>query len=625
MPLKNPWDKIEEPFLKEAILSVLRRKTDIPIWDWMEEQGFSTEGNRFRISQTPFLKDPMEAYRNPMVITIVVTAPAQSAKTTLSEGCTSYGISEVGGNSIFYGPSDDDVKEFIETRMDKHYELLPRLNRMLHPDPSKSKRKLKIHKDRSWFSALSAFNRNKLQSRTAKRVHGDEPAQWIEGRIEESMKRTKRFDKTSAKRLFTSTPEQMFMPQKMGDEPTPTSFYEVFLSGTQKEWGITCPKCGTWSELGLSNFSWTSEVDDSTPKDDNGNWNLIDVKNNLRFICSNHDCGQSWKDTPKTRSLFGEIGSYKASNPDVANLGERYCESYHYTAFAVPWTGWFTIIRSFLRAQELQKRGNFIPLREVVRKELGEFWRDQDHAASTLLVTGGYSGEMDGDNRYWIADQWEDRGQSAQGIPFCFVSVDVQKDHFWVCCREWSSNGNSRLRLFGRVDTWQDIIEIEKMLEIPSSSVLVDSGWRRYGANQREHEVYRVCFQNGWIALKGDDRQSYPWPSKKKGEKNYRPFSMPDWRDGGQGTKSQGKRRSRRKFFMMFSNPTLKDHLHILKTGSSECSFGIGSNVPKDYLEQMEGEAKSPDTGRWEKVGENHAWDCETQGLIPAYMFGLFG
>ena len=270
--LKKQWAEWGPDFLAGAVLNVLKSQSDLEVWEWMDGQKFSTEGNRFKIDQTPYLREPMQAYRDPMVKTVVVIAPAQSGKTTMSEGCISYAISEMGGNLIFYGPTNDDTNEFMDTRMELHYKKLPRLSRLAHPEASKNKRQLKIHIDGSWFAALSGNNRKKLQSRTAKRVHGDEVASWPEGHAEEAKARTIRFDKTSSKHLFCSTPEEMYLPQKMGDsELSPTEFYALWLAGTQKEWGVTCPECGEWTPLGLANFEWSNE-DGEAPKDESGNW-----------------------------------------------------------------------------------------------------------------------------------------------------------------------------------------------------------------------------------------------------------------------------------------------------------------------------------------------------------------
>jgi len=117
------------PFMRDSLIEVTKRQPDIPVYEWMSQEGFSSGGNRFMIEKTPYLIEPFEAYKDNVVIGIVLACPAQSGKTVYSEGCLAYSSAVEKGDSLFYANSKKDVSDFFETRMSSHYQKLPSLRR----------------------------------------------------------------------------------------------------------------------------------------------------------------------------------------------------------------------------------------------------------------------------------------------------------------------------------------------------------------------------------------------------------------------------------------------------------------------------------------------------------------
>lgn len=605
-----------EPHSRLAVLEAVARKEDSDPAEWAEDQGFYIAGSRFRKDATWYLNEPFMALKDPKVISVTCISSVQSGKSVLAQIFAHWFSCERGGDILMYYQTLDDANDTFDTRYADQYKKIKRLKDIKSPDPHKTSKGKVIHKDGTSIYFLSGGNKKKRQARTAKVVICDEVAQYEYEALDEIKKRTTRFDKTSSKHLFVTTPERKFKEKRrIGDDPAPTPAYNEFISGTQEVAGYKCD-CGAWSEVSKKNFLWTDPETGKELKDENGIWDFLAVEKAIRFVCTG--CGEELYDNPTTRAKMKKGGEYKVMNPKALEVGGRIKRTFRWSIFCASWVPWFNPIKEFLLANEVAKKGDFEPLREVVRKNFAEFWEDMTYQSNRMLVSGDYEGKISEDYKnVWFADEWENTYKK-NGVAIRVLSVDVQSESFWFIVREADIHGNSRLRACGNVTGWADIEEWRQRLDITNKLVFVDSSWKGHGSIM--NEIYRECYDRQWTALKGEDRESYRW---KNGD--LRPFSELDYRDGGQGTKAQGKRGARR-FFRRFSNPALKDHLHLLMTGSTELYWGVASNVPDTYLKQMESEVKSDVTGRWEAINrDNHLWDCEVMSMIAFYLLGLFG
>jgi hypothetical protein len=200
-------------------------------------------------------------------------------------------------------------------------------------------------------------------------------------------------------------------------------------------------------------------------------------------------------------------------------------------------------------------------------------------------------------------------------VPLRFLTVDVQRDHFFLSVRSWSATSSSRLLWCERVLTWTDLDTVQARFGVHPNLVFVDAGYNAF-------EVYRECATRGWTALIGDKRATFvhKLPDGKTVLRFYSPC---------------------RKVFIgrglicrthYWSNLNVKDTLARLRrnaTGGDASAWEVPEDSPQEYLAHLESEQRNQKNGKWlwEQIGSrpNHWLDCEAMQVAAAYMVKLIG
>lgn len=219
---------------------------------------------------------------------------------------------------------------------------------------------------------------------------------------------------------------------------------------------------------------------------------------------------------------------------------------------------------------------------------------------------------------YKLGDAWDGEARldmkgkltkDASGIVFRTLGVDVQRGHFWAVVRSWGEKGESRLRWFGRVETWQELDALAVRHGVHPAMVLVDSG-------DQTQIVYAECAKRNWKVAKGSGQEDFAI-----GQNRRRFYSEP------QAVLVPGQRNRAR--LISFSNLALKDILSGLRARRLHT---FGTDAPAEYAEQMDAEVRVKDrrTGKpmWilpQGKKDNHALDCECLAALLAIRWGLVG
>ena len=197
------------------------------------------------------------------------------------------------------------------------------------------------------------------------------------------------------------------------------------------------------------------------------------------------------------------------------------------------------------------------------------------------------------------------------------AGVDVQKDHFYYAIRGWGYYEESWLIRAGRVEYWEDIVEVlfkTEYRKISSAETIgvymtcVDSGFRT-------DEVYRFCrqWQDKTKAIKGLEEITGRFYRANKIDINSRTGAVIP---GG--------------LVLWNLNVTqYKDKINRLVISKNPCKWHIFRNPSEDYLLQFTSEHKilvrNRTTGRakevWQKKREasaNHYLDAEVYALAAA-------
>jgi hypothetical protein len=331
------------------------------------------------------------------------------------------------------------------------------------------------------------------------------------------------------------------------------------------------------------------------PKDDGKT--LLEVAQAAHIKCENDECGWKCGDNTQLRRKIAEAASYHPTSDGLpGHVG------FHYNVLCNWRKPLWEIVLIWLEAQAAMQSGNTDPLRQFIQKRLAEAWEEDLSDNRKELIGDGY-----------LLTEYTE-GQKIDEEAFRFMTVDKQRDHFWVIIRAWRSNGSSRLLYFGRVETFEQVDELRGKMRVEPKLVFVDSAYDT-------DIVYHFCAMNNWTALRGSPLKSFPY-RKQNGDTTQRPFTR------FAEAQTTGGKRCR---YAHWSSDRVKDILHAHRTGQAG-AWEIPDQAPGDYLAQVDAESKREIKNaktqqieyRWVKIRrDNHAWDCEAMQIVAAMMLRM--
>lgn len=184
-----------------------------------------------------------------------------------------------------------------------------------------------------------------------------------------------------------------------------------------------------------------------------------------------------------------------------------------------------------------------------------------------------------------------------------FLSIDVQKDHLWLCVREWSAmnGGDSGLMLYQRGETWHEALGLAKDLKV--SQIYCDAAYEG-----RQQEVYEVAARTpGFIPVIGN---------AKLKDLLYRR----DIIDPFEGKRGQGGSSITR--FTFRPNP-FRQFLVAMMNGETFQNWHVHQGVSLEYQQQVT--ALECVDGEWRnRRKDEHAFDCEVMQIFGALRSGYF-
>ena len=168
-----------------------------PVWKWAEEHvrsiPYSPMPGRFRIENSPMIREVMEAIVDPRIRLVSIIASVQSSKTTAPEITLCYIIANLPGPTLWLDQTDDDAKDQSEGRLQKLFDECAPV-RELYPADRNKKRNATIHFANGmtlWMAG--AHNKSNLQRRSIRWLIGDETWRWPAGHMAEAEARVTAF------------------------------------------------------------------------------------------------------------------------------------------------------------------------------------------------------------------------------------------------------------------------------------------------------------------------------------------------------------------------------------------------------------------------------------------------
>jgi hypothetical protein len=523
----------------------------------------------YESDSAPWLKDPLDAFADIDAKEVCLLAPVGTGKTTMIEAALAFVVSEDAGGTMIVGQTDADVKDWSETRM--QYTLRNTKETALLLPTGKHRHKLR--KDAIIFPHMSLFltgaNISGLQAKSMRRVLCDEVWTWDQGMIREA-----------EGRLHDRWNRQFYLLSQggfVGDE-----WHKKWSNTAQHEFCYECPACKTWQPWKWENITYDDTIQDR-----------IEMAQTAAMKCGNADCDFVLLDKPQIRRELATAGKYVKQNDGMPES-----KGYHYNALCNWRLPFWRLVIERCNAMDEVSRGNLDLLRQFVQKRLADFWSDEQEDNRAILSGSGYSLA-----EYDDGEKWEDEAHR-------FMTIDRQQDHFWALIRAWSNDGSSRLLWFGKIDTWERVKVIQEKYKVENRKTQIDCGYQK-------DEVYKRCAQYGWLALRGDQRDNYPHPTKS-GKPIYKSYSRYQNVNASDGKKTM---------VCFWSNLAHKDILFQLRNQKG-VSWEIPEDAGREYLRQIDAEARRGEgkTAVWKKKhNDNHAIDCEAMQTVLASMLGIIG
>jgi hypothetical protein len=572
-----------------GVVSQWAPKDSRPMYEWARgirlPKAYAMPGP-FSTSTTRQLEPVMAAIQNESVREVTVCKAIQTGGTLSAvEIPIAYFAANEPGPMMWTQQTDKAVKEHSKGRFNSFIRKIPQIKAILPPGRHDVTTTEIYFGD--FFLIINAANINSLQSKSIRYKFNSECWLWEQGLLKQARGRVSKFEEVGTSKIVNESQASF-----EGDD-----FHKAYLAGSQSVWSVKCFGCGLYSPLEFfgrdaSNPEKKACViwnQDAKKKD--GTWDVDKAAGSARWACIN--CGHEHADTPRTRTLWNADGQYVSQNPTAASTHK----SFRWTALVSrPLSA---LVTEFLNANASAKMGLIADLRDFKMQRLSMFWKEDDNSEAILLKSSGYS----------LAGL--DPKAKIENEANRFITIDRQRDHFWLAVRAWRRDGGSRLLYFSRVTTSEQCEEIRIQYGVEPQLTFEDAGYFPEG-------VYTDCTRYGWTALKGSGDNFFTVVKNDRKIKRL-------WSDASM-VQHNGKMLP---LFHWASDP-IKDVLYNLRSGKG-AAWETPDDIGGEYPNQLSGDRKKPflnkKTGRpefrWQRTHANHAHDLEAMQTVVSMMLGI--
>lgn len=571
----------------EVMEELCRFPDQRPPWEWAEDNILVDDNSPYEgfwnASLTPWVKKPMEAFRDNEVAQIAIMCAAQTGKTQLMLCLLCWIICEDPGPTLWVTSTQDQVKDLNETRITPTFERSEVTSKLLA--------EARTPKNDYHFQRMSLFlcgsnSKAALESKPIRWLLKDEVRRYPPGHSEMVNKRVRAFWNSRIADVSTAGEE---------DDAIDRSYKE----GDQNTWHVPCMDCGELHDLKWTNMVWDKEIARTRPVD----WEAL--YETIRYECP--VCKHPHLDNARVRWHFIQNGQYVAQNP-TAPATHR---SYHWNALLPIWVKWKDLVHEFVSAVHACKLGDIEPLKDFVNESLGEPWEERMGAIDSDERLDARKGE------YSIGEPWPDAA-------YRFIAADKQAQggtHYWYVIRDYSDTMESRMVTYGRVDSDEDLDRIANTYKVHPDRRGVDCSydWTK---------VLKFCKEYNWKPLRGDHVKSFMHTIKKGKKKGKR--VRQSWTTSREPVNYGNK--GKKGFINVFkwSNPSIKDVLEEHIAGLIG-NWTLPDNLPDEYVKQLTAEVRMEKKNARGQIEhyykqirkDNHLRDCELEIMVMVIASGI--
>lgn len=425
----------------------------------------SAEPGRWRTNRTPYLKEPMDRFTDPLIEKIVLCFGAQLGKTETELNMIGYALDQTASPTMMVYPTDT-IAKFAS---DKRVQHMIKSVKSISDKFDEGSKLLELDFNNGNYMVLVGANSpSSLSSRSIKYLFFDEIDKYpaFAGKEADPIKLATERTKT-------------FVDKKIVMVSTPTvesgNIWQAFMSANERrQYYVPCPHCGVSQVLKFKQIKW--------PEEHNDNADMI--RDTAYYECEH--CGERIYDKHKMEML--RSGEWRAVNKSQSKVRSV---SYHLSSIYSPWVTFGDVAYEFKNS-----KGTPATLMNFINSWLAEPWKSSKTKSTQNLEFTQSSYPC---------------GVVPDKAVLLIASVDVQLDHFWWEVRAYAPGVKSYLIDYGQASTWEDLEEIIINREYPSEygeprqvmKAGIDSGFRT-------DEVYQFCsrFPEVCIPIKGSSNHS---------------------------------------------------------------------------------------------------------------------
>jgi len=594
--------------LENSAFDLIAPQRDESVCEWVEKNVELPSGEitgKVRLDTTPYAREILERFTDKKTRDVVMMFPTQSGKTSILILGMLYRIARDPRDTLWVMGNTEQVRAFNKERMMPFVHLCKPVMDLV----PKTARGLI---DRHWWgfqnqhyasmtlNFVGAGSGTNLKSRPRAVAIMDEVDSYDEelgydsGVIQLVEERQKTFSFPLSIKASSPTLEGRMIAAE----------YE---KTDKRQFWLPCPRCG---EMILLKFKIKSEIhgdcglrwwheNESEAKTD-GAWDFQKVRANAFYKCQ--CCGGMIHNFERKGML--QLGEWRPQNPQAPRGRHGYHINSLYSVLG-PETSLAGIAAKFLLAKGFRS-----DLKTFINDWLAEPWDESKaYDFQEVKLEAFTSREIPEDSTTPL------------------MAVDVQEGHFWVLVRRFQRpspehpHGQSWLLYGDRVDTVEEIVELQKEYKVAGENVTLDMA-------HRPNQVARIIIEHGWRGVWGSATKKFRWVID--GRVVDRPYSVPQFRDPMLGT-SWENRTFKRACYVLFSKDAALDMVSSLRYAQPaiwHCTVNVNPKYASHLNSRVKRQQKNKRTGKVEFVWhelhqQNHLADTESHVTIRALQLGL--
>lgn len=566
-------------------LKGMKPPENLTVSEWADKYRWlppsASEPGPWRTSRTPYLKEPMDAFSDPKVRSIVMVASSQVGKSEFELNCIGYIIHQNPGNILYIHPDLDDAKKFSRVRVGPMIKECPALRERVAKVKSRDSGNTALSKTfpGGMLIMVGTHVASDLASTPCRYVIGDEQDRWQLSAGNEGdpwkLATARQITFRDYKNIRVSTPTIK----------NASKIAKAFAEGTMERWCVQCPHCGGFHDIRFSDIRYTAN---ERIVNHEKQYDITDIY----YICP--ECGS----VSTEREIKRQPAKWIASNPDAYKRGIR---SFWLNSFVSPWASWESSILEFQYAL-----GDSESLQVVYNTRFGELWENR--------------GDLE-DEDAMLARREEYPAELPEGVLVLTCGVDTQDNRF-----EYEVVGHGHFGetwgiergvIMGRPDdaeTWAKLDDVITKrfhyadgISVPISLTFIDEGGH-YTMEVRQQAQARQG--RNVFAIKGMPGSDRPYtgpPKKMSIVVNQRVVGYCWQYQIGVDAGKQA----------------VMDSLHVQEAGAKYCHFPKRDDYGPQFFKGLLSEhlvynAKKQKPWSWEKIPgheRNEALDCRNYAL----------